>query len=800
LTARGHELSARFRLIRPLGAGGGGEVWLAQDRELGACVAVKILSPAVASDASALAALQDISARLNALADPHIVRVHGVFGQPGNAWLAMEYAAGGDLTVLRGRPCAEILGAVIPIAGALAQVHRAGIVHRDVKPANVVLTVDGTPQLTDFGAALLVSQYPTRHTAPGSLYTMSPESLEPGPTTPGTDVYAFGAMLYELVSGYPPFYPDISPERVRHEMPASLAMKYAVPPALQELIAWCLRKSPAARPASMEVVETQLRCALDQSSALRREDVRLEQSMSNETEAGARGAPESRADAPFVRPPSMPAEPLRSEWRRTTHSAPDPSEFRRQGFRRGLTVAAVALGAIAIFIVFFALPKWVGNTEPAQSRQAATPAPVAPKVEEPKKPIDYAALARAKQAAEDAREPLAERLDRLRERGADQWGADDHKRATDELAAGDTQLAAREYVLAVEHFQKVDPLLASLEARAGEVLKEQLALGAAAISEGRSADAKTAYDLALKLDAKNALATRGRARAETLDQVLALLTSAERQEQDGELTGAMNDFRQALALDKEAARATEGLSRVSARVAGDAFASAMARGFADLGSGNFAGARTAFESAGKIRPNASEVAAALKRVEQDERTQTIAGKLETARDNESKEQWADALKSYREVLALDSTVAAANEGVARVQPRSALNEQLEVYLTQPERLFSSPVRTAARETLQRAGAIQNPGPVLTQQVSKLREWLARADVPVQVAIQSDNLTQVTIFRIGQLGSFEQRSLELAPGEYTVLGTRPGYRDVRRQIMVVPGTALAPVVVRCEDKI
>jgi eukaryotic-like serine/threonine-protein kinase len=90
--------------------------------------------------------------------------------------------------------------------------------------------------------------------------------------------------------------------------------------------------------------------------------------------------------------------------------------------------------------------------------------------------------------------------------------------------------------------------------------------------------------------------------------------------------------------------------------------------------------------------------------------------------------------------------------------------------------------------------------VLTQQVTKLRDWLVRADVPVQVALQSDNLTQVTVYRIGALGSFDQRSLELAPGEYTVLGTRPGYRDVRRQIMVVPGTALPPVVIRCEDKI
>ena len=82
----------------------------------------------------------------------------------------------------------------------------------------------------------------------------------------------------------------------------------------------------------------------------------------------------------------------------------------------------------------------------------------------------------------------------------------------------------------------------------------------------------------------------------------------------------------------------------------------------------------------------------------------------------------------------------------------------------------------------------------------LNEWLARADAPVHIALQSDNLTQVVIYRVGTLGAFEQRSLELAPGSYTVVGTRPGYRDVRREINVVPGAALDPVVIRCEEKI
>lgn len=235
-------------------------------------------------------------------------------------------------------------------------------------------------------------------------------------------------------------------------------------------------------------------------------------------------------------------------------------------------------------------------------------------------------------------------------------------------------------------------------------------------------------------------------------------------------------------------------------MAGDAFASAMARGFAALSGADHAAARTAFEAARRIRPNAPEVAQALAQIEQEQRTQVIAGKLEQARQAEASEQWAAALQEYRAILELDATVAAAKEGVSRTAPRATLNEQLELYLTQPERLFSQPVRAAARDTLARAKSIASPGPVLQQQVAKLADWLARADVPVKVSLQSDNLTQVTVYRVGALGMFAERELELAPGTYTVVGTRPGYRDVRREFSVMPGTPPTPVVIRCEERI
>jgi eukaryotic-like serine/threonine-protein kinase len=786
----GQELSARFILVRRLGTGGSGSVWLAQDREQGRLVAVKVLSDELMQNVAAVAALELEGEQARKLEHPNILRVDGLHRSAQHAWIAMEYASGGDLSQLRGRGCTEIVRALIPIANALAHAHRQGVVHRDVKPANVLLTSDGTPRLTDFGIALAVAALPGTHSGRGSPFSMSPQQKAGAAASPADDIYGFGAMLYELLSGYPPFYPEAA-ARIGATKPAELPV--TVPPALAQLVGRLLAESPADRPANMEAVEQELTAAL---AALPAPTI-----MNEKTSSSAAPATTVRIEPPSIRPPAGQGEALRGEWRRASGTSASADELRRQGFRRGLGAAAIALGIVGVVIVFFVLPKWVEEQRPVRYQQAASPVKPQPEVTpEPKKEVDFAELARAKQQADDVRGPIDERLQKLSARAAEQWGGEEFKRANEELAAGDKDYAAREYVTALEHFNNMEPLLSTLEKRAGQVLAAQLKAGAAALEQGRSADAKNAFGLAVKIDPKNQAASAGLKRAATLDAVLELVANAERSEKEGNVNAAIQSFRKALTLDAQAPRAADGVARIEARLAGDAFASSMARGFSALAGADYSKARDAFEAARKIRPNAPEIAQALRQIEQEQRTGIISAKLKNAQDQEAQERWADALKEYRAVVELDSTVAAAKEGIERVAPRATLNEQLELYLTQPERLFSQPVRAAARETLARAAAIANPGPVLKRQTATLGEWLTRADVPVPVALQSDNLTQVTIYRVGELGTFAQRSLELAPGSYTVVGTRPGYRDVRRQINVIPGTALEPVIIRCEDRI
>jgi tetratricopeptide (TPR) repeat protein len=777
MLAGGQELSARYVLVRELGRGGHGAVWLARDLERGMLVAVHILSNELTQVPAVLAAIEANCVRARQFEHPNLLRIHAFCREGERAWIVMEHASGGDLSALRGRPAAEIIQAAIDVAGALAYLHDEGWVHRDVKVSNVLLASDGRAVLADFSAMLATGSAPELNVSIGSPYSASPQQLAGEPASTADDVYAFGVLLYELLTGYPPFYPDISEERVRNEPVPPPAGRHPVPAPLAELVGRCLAKEPGDRPRVGEVLESlrQLRSEL-------------------------RSASRPKPDAPTLVPPVGQGAPIRPQWQRPqAPAASSATALRREGFRRGLLAAAAAVLAIAALIVFFVLPDWVARQRPevAATPPSELPATTAPPAEEK---VDYAALAQLQREAEQLREAIDPRLQQLAAQGVERWGAVRYANARDQVAAGDTAFAARRYEDAKQAFERANAEVEALEQAMPDVLANTLADGTRALAEGRSEDAATAFDLALAIDADNAQARAGAARAATLDQVLALVSTGERLERDGDLAGARDAFVRAVELDAAMPRASEGLARVRAGLAEDAYRTVLARGFAAQANGDPASARRAFGEALKMRPGAAEPQRALAQLDQEARTAEIAGKLDAARALEDSERWQEALTVYREILQIDPTVAFAQEGVARTEPRAELHGELELYLTQPERLFSSSVRVAAREALAKASAIASPGPVLTRQIRTLDDWLRRAETPVTVALQSDNATRVTIYRVGDLGTFERRSLELMPGKYTVVGTRPGYRDVRRELTVTPGAGTAQVEIRCEERI
>jgi tetratricopeptide (TPR) repeat protein len=176
----------------------------------------------------------------------------------------------------------------------------------------------------------------------------------------------------------------------------------------------------------------------------------------------------------------------------------------------------------------------------------------------------------------------------------------------------------------------------------------------------------------------------------------------------------------------------------------------------------------------------------------------LARHRDAGRVLEAKEEWSAALAEYEAALAVDPHVTFALEGKDRATGRAALSDGLDFHARNAGRLSTDGVAREAEALLERARGVAPAGPRLRDQVTAVEKALAGARTPVAVVIESDGLTVVALSRFGRLGTLTRRILELRPGEYTAIGSRRGFRDVRRRFKVGPGPGTAPIVVRCEE--
>ncbi len=282
--------------------------------------------------------------------------------------------------------------------------------------------------------------------------------------------------------------------------------------------------------------------------------------------------------------------------------------------------------------------------------------------------------------------------------------------------------------------------------------------------------------------------------------MLTLLASAKGSEQQGRIAEAAATYRKALSLDPFDSQAQTGAARTSAQLQSDQFGRAMARAYAAIGQHQDQAARAALEEARKIKPNDPEIARATAQLSAMDAASQLSAALTQAHAAESSEHWQEAVSQYQHALALDPTLVDARHSLDIAVERARLDGELQQIIAHPERTYSDAVYGAARSSLQQAQAIAAPGPVLSRQLSQVADLLNQAATPIAVTLRSDNLTDVTVYRIGALGNFTQRALQLKPGRYVIVGTRSGYRDVRRELTVAPGNAPAPVSIQCVDPI
>jgi TolB-like protein/tetratricopeptide (TPR) repeat protein len=272
-----------YEILGPLGAGGMGEVYLARDTRLGREVALKVLPSETAEDAELLSRFEREARAVAALNHPNVVTLHAIEEIEGRRVIVMERVTGRPLSAAlepRGLALLRVLDIAVPIADALAAAHERGVVHRDLKPANVMLSDEGRVKVLDFGLAKRVgpasgigTEASTEtHTADsaivGTIPYMAPEQLRGQRVDARADIFSFGVMLYEMVSGGRPFRGDsrvdLMSSILREEPPPLESVRPDLPPPFVRLVARCLEKEPRQRIQSAMDLRHQLQDLADE--------------------------------------------------------------------------------------------------------------------------------------------------------------------------------------------------------------------------------------------------------------------------------------------------------------------------------------------------------------------------------------------------------------------------------------------------------------------------------------------------------------------------------------------------------
>ncbi len=758
----GRPLKARFILHERLGSGGQGEVWRAHDPERRLDIALKILEPAPEQRAAAWGLLAHEHKAASRLDHPGILRVFPPEREPDGPalLLPMELGEGGDLRRLRGAGYLAVVPVLLEVAHALENAHEHGVVHRDLKPGNVLFDGAGHAKLADFGASAVLSGAGADPLPrPLSPFSASPQQLRGEPPAPADDIYGLGALAYELLARYPPHYPSFDAVRVQHEAVPPLVPAQPMPPQLGRLIERMLAKDARERPASMREVMDEL-------------DAALNDTLSFDFEHAEPGA----ATAPGAARAAEPAQARELPFRGSARRGPLRTELPRM-------LAVLAVLAAAALAAFMWLPR-------LELTSHAIPASA----------VGGPGTAEGRARLEEQRDRYDRELAALETRGAGVWGGADFAAAKTRAAESVGAYDAGSLELSQQRLGDAARLLVTVERAAPAALSAQLAAGDHALAAGQQELATQAFALAARIDPKDPRAALGEDRARRLGGILPLLADGENAQAAHDYARAAQDYARALSLDPKSEQARAGLARAQAAFGDDNYARAVGQGFAALGAGRLDEARSAFSRARTLRPGGPEAQDGLRRVAAAAGERSFSALRARAEALERGERWDQALALYDSALRQDRSLAFAQEGKARAASRLELESSLQALIERPDRLTSSEVHAQAIALLQSAHARSDPGPRLRVQMERLGVLLPEFDQPVRLSLVSDSLTQVAIPSVGTFGSFARRDIELKPGHYIVIGTRQGYRDVRREITLSPGQQTQTVSVSCSETI
>ncbi|MCZ6803242.1 MAG: hypothetical protein O7D86_04725 [Proteobacteria bacterium] len=457
---------------------------------------------------------------------------------------------------------------------------------------------------------------------------------------------------------------------------------------------------------------------------------------------------------------------------------------------------ATALGLIVlvlgVVIVVFYLPAWIEQRDENSNEnradkivEATTPAfsPPGTVTTSQVSPWDKAQERKLRKEVQLILQEMLEAQKILEQNNINVWANEEYQQALVYAKNGDDHYNQRQYDQSSEQYKHALSVFKNLIEKIDILYNENIQQGQQALISGDSDVAIKSFEMALLLDDDSGLATHGLERARKLGTVFERFEQGNEALAENHLTEAKKIFQSALQLDPETQAAKQKIEHINRLLNDLQFRRQMSTGFTALEQQQYNVATNSFEQALRLQPGSTEAKSAVQQAAYGATNEHVSSLLQQAHGAESEEQWQTAISLYDKALTIDKNLAQAQRGMQQAKLKSQTYQRLQQILSQPERLSDNNVYSETESFYKKISQVKNTGARLSSQILQLRDLLRISAIPVNIRLESDNLTDVVVYKVGKMGIFKSKALDLRPGKYTAVGQREGYRDVRIDFLV-----------------
>ena len=401
-------------------------------------------------------------------------------------------------------------------------------------------------------------------------------------------------------------------------------------------------------------------------------------------------------------------------------------------------------------------------------------------------------------------EKIVEIRDLLKSKSIERWNAEKFNTALENISIGDDLYREGEYLRSIKQYREALDQLNNLQEEATEIIESTIISANYNIekldSELTVKQTINSINLAFAIDKNNESIKLLKERSLKLPDLFNKVMQSDKLISEQKYEDAFSVLSDAIMLDPYRKKTKTSMENLNKQIKEKTFIEFMSEGFEAMDQNNFSSAREVFNEALKTYPERPDVYDALNQLESRESSFQIKEKIKNAEANENLENWSEAKKEYEALLESDNSLVNLKARLINVRIRAELDEQLENLINNPLALRSDELLQKAKKLLKTAQGINQRGAKLEKQIESVSKIIVQARNPIPVNFFSDNKTKVTIFKIGSLGLFEKRTIDLVPGKYIALGQRIGFRDVRLDFKIEQNEVDKNISIMCVESI